>query len=83
MPNLYEIALMLVRLFAGVNLVFGVTCLVGILLIFAPTLLMHREPPDVLFGVVGYLADFGVAALLGGIVLSVLSKRVARYASKQ
>jgi hypothetical protein len=83
MPNLYDAALMLIRVFAASNLVIGVSALAGVALIALSAIAAGtHQPPDVLLGVLAYLADFGCAATLGGIALLLLSKRIARFASK-
>jgi hypothetical protein len=81
MLNLYDTALMLVRVFAGLNVASGGICLI-VAVVFAPVIAEHGQPSSLLFGVVAYLAGFGVAALLGGVALGLFSKRIAHYASK-
>jgi hypothetical protein len=81
MPNLYAAALMLVRVFAGMNITIGIASLTTIVFVVVLEILTRIEAPW-LEGILGYLAAYGMAALVGGISLLILSKKIARYASK-
>lgn len=84
MPNLYDAALMLIRVLGAANLVTGLSSLAGVALIglSAVAVTGKHEPPDVLFGVLAYLADLGCAMTLAGIALLFLGKKIARFASR-
>jgi hypothetical protein len=83
MPSLYELAHMLIRLFAAMYLVIGGAALVGIFLVFAAALATgHQAGSTLTDGVVGYLAEYGVAAFIAGLGLFLLSKKIARFAVK-
>ncbi len=82
MPSIYEIALMLVRLFAGMNVAVGMASLVVSIAGAFYAVFEHIGVESLFAGVMGYLLDYGAAALLGGIAMLALSRRIARYASK-
>jgi hypothetical protein len=81
MPSLYEIALMLVRVFAGINITVGIASLTTIVFVVWFQVLTRIEM-SWFEAIIAYLAEFGVAALVSGTALLILSKKIARYASK-
>ncbi len=81
MPTLYDLAVMLVRLFGAINLVAGISAWLGVVAIVWIDLATHHASGDVGVAVVAYLAEYGAACFLLGIGLIISSKLVARYAA--
>jgi len=84
MLNLYETGLLLARLLGAVNLIVGIAVLIAALLIGAIGFADRSGLADnvLLGGVILYLLEYGTAALVAGIAVLLVSKRIARLASK-
>jgi hypothetical protein len=83
MPSLYEMALMLIRLFAAMYIAIGASILAAMLVIVGLNASIHDEDFHTLSaGVLVYLLEYGIVSLVAGIGLFLLSKTIARHASK-
>ena len=83
MPNLYQMAHMLIRLFVAMYLVVGISALGGLILIAVVAQATGHQANSILTeAIVSYLAEYGAAAFIAGLGLFLLSKKIARYASK-
>jgi hypothetical protein len=84
MPSLYQIALMLTRLFGAIYLVVGSLSIVGVVLISILAINSNHtsELASVGMAVTAYLSEFGSASVIGGIGLLLLSKKIAKFAAK-
>jgi len=83
MPTLYQIALMIMRTFAGINLVGGITGLIAIVPVAMVASLLGGDAKSLVEPLLVYLLEWGFTATIIGLSLLVLAKPVARFAAKQ
>jgi uncharacterized membrane protein YjdF len=83
MPSTYSIALMLMRAFAGINLVGGITALVAVVPVAMVGALLGGDAKSLSISLLIYLLEWGFAATITGLSLLLLGKPVARFAAKQ
>mgnify|MGYP001551728749 CR=1 FL=1 len=83
MPSTYSIALMLMRAFAGINLVGGITALVALVLVAIGSAFLGGDAKSLSYPLVVYLLEWGFTATIVGFSLLLLAKPIARFAAKQ
>lgn len=83
MPNTYQIALMLMRTFAGINLVGGITALITVIPVAMIGAFLGGDAKSLSISLLMYLLEWGFSATIVGFSLLLLAKPVARFAGKQ
>jgi hypothetical protein len=82
MPSTYNIALMLMRALAGINLVGGITALVVVVPVAMVGMLLGGDAKSLSVSLLIYLLEWGFTATIVGFSLLLLAKPVARFAAK-
>ena len=84
MPDIYPYALAAARFFGMMNLISGVALIVAsVPVAIAGGLTRDPFPPqEVVFGLSGYLLDYGFVTATIGLAILLLGKWIARFASR-
>ena len=82
MPSTYSIALVLMRTFAGINLVGGITALIAVMPVSMVGAFLGGDAKSLSISLLTYLLEWGFSATIVGFSLLLLSKPIARFASK-
>ena len=78
MPTPYQIALLLARLLAALNLVAGAFLIAGAIIVA----IIHMATAPMLDGVPYGLFNYGLFYLLAGVGILIFGKRIAIFAAK-
>ncbi|HEY2034184.1 MAG TPA: hypothetical protein VGH02_10915 [Rhizomicrobium sp.] len=82
MASTYNIALTIMRTFAGINLVGGVTALIAVVPVAMTGVFLGGDAKSVSISLLIYLLEWGFTATIAGFSLLLLAKPVARFAAK-
>ena len=82
MPSTYDIALMIMRAFAGINLVGGITALVAVVPVAMVGACLTGNAASLTGSLLLYLLEWGFSAMIVGFSLLLLAKPIARFAAR-